>query len=60
MKILTSKSDGHEDLDALVEDITDAVVTGLADYCRKSGITQIVLDCQAVLIPPSHVLLVLQ
>lgn len=26
-----------------IEEITDAVVTGLADYCRKSGITSIVL-----------------
>ena len=43
MKILTNYSDGREDSHALIEDITDAVITGLADYCRKSGITQIVL-----------------
>ena len=43
MKILTNKNDGRESLDALIEDITDAVITGLADYCRKSGIKQIVL-----------------
>ena len=43
MKMLTNKNDGRESLDALIEDITDAVITGLADYCRKSGIRQIVL-----------------
>ena len=43
MKTLTNKNDGRESLDALIEDITDAVITGLADYCRKSGIKQIVL-----------------
>jgi len=43
MKMLTNKNDGRESLDALIEDITDAVITGLADYCRKSGIKQIVL-----------------
>ena len=43
LKILAADSDGREDLDSLIEDITDAVITGLADYCRKSGITQIVL-----------------
>ena len=43
LKILAADSDGREDLDSLIEDITDAVITGLADYCRKSGIKQIVL-----------------
>ena len=43
LKILAADSDGSEDLDSLIEDITDAVITGLADYCRKSGIKQIVL-----------------
>ena len=43
MKTLTNDVDGSEDLDSLIEDITDAVITGLADYCRKSGIKQIVL-----------------
>ena len=43
MKTLTNDGDGSEDLDSLIEDITDAVITGLADYCRKSGIKQIVL-----------------
>ena len=43
LKILAADSDGSEDLDSLIEDITDAVITGLSDYCRKSGIKQIVL-----------------
>ena len=43
IKTLTNDVDGSEDLDSLIEDITDAVITGLADYCRKSGIKQIVL-----------------
>ena len=43
IKFLSSDSDGHEDPDEIIEDITDAVITGLADYCRKSGIKRIVL-----------------
>ena len=43
IKFLDSESDGHEDSTSLIEDITDAVITGLADYCRKSGIKKIVL-----------------
>ena len=43
IKFLASESDGHEDSTSLIEDITDAVITGLADYCRKSGIKKIVL-----------------
>ncbi len=34
---------GHEYDKELLEDLTDAVVTGLSDYCRKSGIPSIVL-----------------
>ena len=34
---------GHEYDKDLLEDLTDAVVTGLSDYCRKSGISSIVL-----------------
>ena len=43
IKFLGSEADGHEDPTSLIEDITDAVITGLADYCRKSGIKKIVL-----------------
>lgn len=43
MKFFDGDDDGHEDIDSIIEDITDAVITGLADYCRKSGIKQIVL-----------------
>ena len=43
MKFFDGGDDGHEDSDSIIEDITDAVITGLADYCRKSGIKQIVL-----------------
>ena len=43
LKIIPSDSDGHEESAELIEDITDAVITGLADYCRKSGIKSIVL-----------------
>ncbi len=43
IKFLSGDSDGHEDSDEIIEDITDAVITGLADYCRKSGIKRIVL-----------------
>lgn len=43
IKFLSGDSDGHDDSDEIIEDITDAVITGLADYCRKSGIKRIVL-----------------
>ena len=43
LKHIASNSDGHEESADLIEDITDAVITGLADYCRKSGIKTIVL-----------------
>ena len=43
IKFFDGGDDGHEDIDSITEDITDAVITGLADYCRKSGIKQIVL-----------------
>jgi len=43
LKQIASNSDGHEESADLIEDITDAVITGLADYCRKSGIKTIVL-----------------
>lgn len=43
MKFLDSQSDGFEDSTEIIEDITDAVIAGLADYCRKSGIKRIVL-----------------
>ena len=43
LKFLSSQDDGHEGSSDLIEDITDAVVTGLADYCRKSNISKIVL-----------------
>jgi NAD+ synthase (glutamine-hydrolysing) len=43
LKVISSDSDGHEESAELIEDITDAVITGLADYCRKSGIKSIVL-----------------
>ena len=43
LKIIPSSSNGHEESAELIEDITDAVITGLADYCRKSGIKSIVL-----------------
>ena len=40
---LSSEEKGHEYDKELLEDLTDAVVTGLSDYCRKSGISSIVL-----------------
>tara|TARA_B100000963_G_scaffold122965_1_gene107290 strand:- start:5155 stop:6930 length:1776 start_codon:yes stop_codon:yes gene_type:complete len=43
IKFLGSSLEGHEESSAILEDITDAVITGLTDYCRKSGITRIVL-----------------
>ena len=35
--------DNGQSLMDTVDELTDAVVTGLADYCRKSGITSVVL-----------------
>ena len=35
--------DNGQSLMNTVDELTDAVVTGLADYCRKSGITSVVL-----------------
>ena len=43
IKHLSSDEDGHDDAKHLVEELADAVVTGLSDYCRKSGITSVVL-----------------
>ena len=43
LTFLSPHDDGHEESSDLIEDITDAVVTGLADYCRKSNISKIVL-----------------
>ena len=43
LKIITPNDDGFEQDSDLIEDITDAVVTGLSDYCRKSNISKIVL-----------------
>ena len=40
---LSPDDQGHEYDKELLEDLADAVVTGLSDYCRKSGITSIVL-----------------
>ena len=43
IKHLSSDEDGHDDAKHLVEELADAVVTGLSDYCRKSGINSVVL-----------------
>jgi len=43
LRHLTAEDKGHEYDKDLLEDLTDAVVTGLFDYCRKSGIPSIVL-----------------
>ena len=43
LKFISSGDDGFEQSSDLIEDITDAVVTGLSDYCRKSNISKIVL-----------------
>lgn len=40
---LSADDDGREHERDILEDLADAVVTGLSDYCRKSGITSIVL-----------------
>ncbi len=40
---LSADDDGREQEREILEDLADAVVTGLSDYCRKSGITSIVL-----------------
>ncbi|MDP6199444.1 MAG: NAD+ synthase [Candidatus Poseidonia sp.] len=42
LMLLEANDDGQEALDS-IDELTDAVVTGLADYCRKSGIASIVL-----------------
>ncbi len=42
MVVLGAEETGHELVDRL-DELTDAVVTGLADYCRKSAISSIVL-----------------
>jgi len=43
IKFISPNDDGFEQDSDLIEDITDAVVTGLSDYCRKSNISKIVL-----------------
>ncbi|NCG42637.1 MAG: NAD+ synthase [Euryarchaeota archaeon] len=43
IKHLSRDEDGHDDAKHLVEELADAVVTGLSDYCRKSGINSVVL-----------------
>lgn len=43
LRHLSPEDNGHEYDKELLEDVTDAVVTGLSDYCRKSGINSIVL-----------------
>ena len=43
IRSLSSDEEGHEFDKELLEDLADAVVTGLSDYCRKSGISSIVL-----------------
>ena len=43
LRHLAADDKGHEYDKDLLEDLTDAVVTGLFDYCRKSGIPSIVL-----------------
>ena len=43
LRFLQAGDDGQEHERETLEDLTDAVVTGLSDYCRKSGITSIVL-----------------
>ena len=42
-KLYNNFEKSTSELAELIEDITDAVITGLADYCRKSGIKSIVL-----------------
>lgn len=42
MMVLAPHESGHDSVDRL-DELTDAVVTGLADYCRKSNIHSIVL-----------------
>jgi NAD+ synthase (glutamine-hydrolysing) len=43
LRHLQPGDDGREHEREVLEDLTDAVVTGLSDYCRKSGIQSIVL-----------------
>lgn len=42
LMVLEADDNGQSLMDT-VDELTDAVVTGLADYCRKSGITSVVL-----------------
>jgi NAD+ synthase (glutamine-hydrolysing) len=43
LRRLRPDDDGREHEREVLQDLADAVVTGLTDYCRKSGITSIVL-----------------
>ncbi len=43
LRRLQSGDDGREHERDVLEDLADAVITGLSDYCRKSGIQSIVL-----------------
>ena len=43
LRRLQSGDDGWEHERDVLEDLADAVITGLSDYCRKSGIQSIVL-----------------
>jgi NAD+ synthase (glutamine-hydrolysing) len=43
LRRLQSGDDGREHERDVLEDVADAVITGLSDYCRKSGIQSIVL-----------------
>lgn len=43
LRHVSPEDKGHEYDKDLLEDLTDAIVTGLSDYCRKSGISSIVL-----------------
>ena len=42
LMVLEADDNGQSLMDT-IDELTDAVVTGLADYCRKSGITSVVL-----------------
>ena len=43
LRTLSAEEDGKEHERDVLDDLADAVVTGLSDYCRKSGIKSIVL-----------------
>lgn len=43
IQFLSSDDDGHDNAENIIEELADAVVTGLSDYCRKSGISSVVL-----------------